>query len=56
MDARTLKDGLHIHFSRSKHGGGEVDRCEWLSDSGTVVLSFLNNNREFVHLNVEHCR
>ncbi|XP_069021609.1 interferon-induced 35 kDa protein [Embiotoca jacksoni] len=32
---------LEIHFSKTKNGGGEVDTCEMLSDSGTVVITFV---------------
>ncbi|XP_072224927.1 interferon-induced 35 kDa protein [Leuresthes tenuis] len=44
MDMDTLVNKLEIHFSKRKNGGGEVDTCEFLSDSGTVVISFLENN------------
>lgn len=44
MDTEKLLNKLEIHFSKSKHGGGEVDKCEMLHDSGTVVLSFVENN------------
>ncbi|KAM9345966.1 interferon-induced 35 kDa protein [Symphorus nematophorus] len=42
MDTDTLLSKLEIHFSKSKHGGGEVDDCEMMSDSWTVVLAFLH--------------
>lgn len=41
MDIDTLMNNLEIHFSKSKHGGGEVDECEMLPDSGNVVLTFV---------------
>ena len=41
-----LLDKLEIHFSKSKYGGGEVDSCLMLPDSGTVVLTFLKENSE----------
>ncbi|KAM7387415.1 hypothetical protein PAMA_009843 [Pampus argenteus] len=42
MDTDTLLNKLEIHFSKSKNGGGEVDECEMLPDSGTVVLTFVD--------------
>ncbi|CAI5676298.1 unnamed protein product [Oreochromis niloticus] len=60
MDTDTLLDKLQIHFSKSKNGGGEVEDCEYLSDSETVVLTFVENNiakrvvqNEFHDLNVQ---
>nr|QXO33271.1 interferon-induced 35 kDa protein [Siniperca chuatsi] len=44
MDPDILLNKLEIHFSKSKHGGGEVDECEMLPDSGTVVLTFVEKN------------
>lgn len=44
MDTDTLLNKLEIHFSKKKNGGGEVDECEMLPDSGTVVLTFVDNN------------
>ncbi|XP_070704000.1 interferon-induced 35 kDa protein [Pempheris klunzingeri] len=44
MDTDTLLNKLEIHFSKSKHGGGEVEECEMLPDSGTVVLTFVGTN------------
>lgn len=44
MDSERLLDQLEIHFSKSKNGGGEVDSCEIMSDSWTVVLTFVNNS------------
>ncbi|XP_049925988.1 interferon-induced protein 35 [Epinephelus moara] len=44
METETLLNKLEIHFSKTKHGGGEVDRCELLPDSGTVVLTFVRND------------
>lgn len=46
MDSERLLDQLEIHFSKSKNGGGEVDSCEIMSDSWTVVLTFVNNSSE----------
>lgn len=46
MDTDTLLNKLEIHFSKKKNGGGEVDECEMLPDSGTVVLTFVDNNSE----------
>ncbi|XP_071323483.1 interferon-induced 35 kDa protein [Trachinotus anak] len=44
MDTEMLLNKLEIHFSKRKHGGGEVDVCEMLPDSGTVVLKFVEKN------------
>ncbi|CAK6968841.1 interferon-induced protein 35 [Scomber scombrus] len=44
METDTLLNKLEIHFSKSKNGGGEVEECEMMSDSGTVVLTFVGNN------------
>lgn len=44
MDTEILLDKLQIHFSKSKNGGGEVDDCEYLSDSKTVVLTFVEKD------------
>ncbi|RVE69936.1 hypothetical protein OJAV_G00082650 [Oryzias javanicus] len=44
MDEETLKNKLEIHFSKSKHKGGEVEECEYLPDSGTVVITFVEDN------------
>ncbi|XP_029997662.1 interferon-induced 35 kDa protein [Sphaeramia orbicularis] len=44
MDTDTLLNKLEIHFSKKKHGGGEVEECEMMPDSGNVVLTFVENN------------
>ncbi|MEQ2296732.1 hypothetical protein AMECASPLE_027562, partial [Ameca splendens] len=44
MDTETMQNKLEIHFSKSKNGGGEVDCCEFLPDSGTVVITFVEKN------------
>ncbi|XP_023813097.1 interferon-induced 35 kDa protein [Oryzias latipes] len=44
MDEEILKNKLEIHFSKSKHKGGEVDECEYLPDSGAVVVTFVEDN------------
>uniref|UniRef100_UPI0037E7520E interferon-induced 35 kDa protein n=1 Tax=Semicossyphus pulcher TaxID=241346 RepID=UPI0037E7520E len=44
MDTEPLLMKLEIHFSKTKHGGGEVDDREFLPDSGTVVLTFLRKD------------
>ncbi|XP_067332009.1 interferon-induced protein 35 [Channa argus] len=44
MDTETMLNRLEIHFSKSKNGGGEVEDCEMLTDTGTVVITFLENN------------
>lgn len=46
MDPETLQNKLEIHFSKTKHGGGEVEDCEMLPDSGTVVLTFVKKDSE----------
>ncbi|XP_061568664.1 interferon-induced protein 35 [Cololabis saira] len=43
MDTDTLLNKLEIHFSKSKHGGGEVDSCEFLADSGTAAIAFVGD-------------
>ncbi|RXN02593.1 interferon-induced 35 kDa -like protein [Labeo rohita] len=37
-------DKLDIHFSRTKNGGGEVEDTDMLHDSGTVVITFVEDN------------
>lgn len=37
-------DKLDIHFSRTRNGGGEVENKDMLHDSGTVVITFLDDN------------
>lgn len=44
MDTEPLLNKLEIHFSKTKNGGGEVDECEMLADSGTVVLTFVDKH------------
>ncbi|XP_028455621.1 interferon-induced 35 kDa protein [Perca flavescens] len=44
LDTETLLNKLEIHFSKRKHGGGEVENCEMLPDSGTVVLTFVDKH------------
>ncbi|XP_035470825.2 interferon-induced protein 35 isoform X1 [Scophthalmus maximus] len=44
MDTETLLNKLDIHFHRRINGGGEVEGCEFLPDSGTVVLTFVDDN------------
>ncbi|TKS91424.1 Interferon-induced 35 kDa protein [Collichthys lucidus] len=44
MDTENLLNKLEIHFSKRKHGGGEVDECEMMPDSWTVVLTFVDND------------
>lgn len=46
MDTETLLNKLEIHFSKSKNGGGEVDACDFLPDSGTVVIAFVEEHGE----------
>ncbi|XP_026180526.1 interferon-induced 35 kDa protein [Mastacembelus armatus] len=44
MDTEKMLNKLEIHFSKRKHGGGEVEECEMLPDSGTVVITFVEKN------------
>ncbi|XP_072298851.1 interferon-induced 35 kDa protein [Eucyclogobius newberryi] len=44
MDRQTLQDKLHIHFSRSRNGGGEVDECLLHDESGNIVITFIQDN------------
>uniref|UniRef100_A0A1A7X2E1 Interferon-induced protein 35 n=3 Tax=Iconisemion striatum TaxID=60296 RepID=A0A1A7X2E1_9TELE len=44
MNTEILLNKLEIHFSKTKNEGGEVDLCEYLPDSGTVVIVFLKEN------------
>ncbi|KAI5097064.1 interferon-induced 35 kDa protein [Silurus meridionalis] len=37
-------DKLEIHFSKSKHGGGEVEESVMLEDSGNIIITFLDTN------------
>ncbi|XP_056263110.1 interferon-induced protein 35 isoform X2 [Pseudoliparis swirei] len=43
MDTDTLLSKLEIHFSKQRHGGGEVERCELLPDAHSVVIAFLDD-------------
>lgn len=49
MDTEPLLDKLQIHFAKSKFGGGEVDETEYLSDSKTVVIAFVEKDGEHRH-------
>ncbi|XP_040010771.1 interferon-induced protein 35 [Xiphias gladius] len=44
MDTEAMLNKLEIHFSKRRHGGGEVDNCVMLPDSRTVVMTFVENN------------
>ncbi|KAM9779995.1 interferon-induced 35 kDa protein [Neosynchiropus ocellatus] len=44
MDTEILLNKLEIHFSKGRHSGGEVEDCELLGDSGTVVMTFVDDN------------
>ncbi|XP_029945455.1 interferon-induced 35 kDa protein [Salarias fasciatus] len=44
MDTETLLNKLEIHFSKSRNKGGEVEECEMLPDSGTVVVTFVEED------------
>nr|XP_055050052.1 interferon-induced protein 35 isoform X2 [Misgurnus anguillicaudatus] len=39
-----LLDKLNIHFAKKRNGGGDVDDIDMLHDSGTVVITFTENN------------
>lgn len=44
MDKEMLEDKLFIHFSQRKYGGGEVDHCELLPESGHAIITFIEDN------------
>ncbi|XP_028311093.1 interferon-induced 35 kDa protein [Gouania willdenowi] len=44
VDMDVLLSKLEIHFSKSRNGGGEVEECELLPDSGTVVITFVSED------------
>ncbi|KAM3863969.1 interferon-induced 35 kDa protein [Diretmus argenteus] len=44
VDTNTILDKLEIHFSKTRNGGGEVEECDMLHDSGNVVLAFLKSD------------
>ncbi|TNN42523.1 Interferon-induced [Liparis tanakae] len=44
VDTDTLLSKLEIHFSKRRHGGGEVERCELLPDAHSVVIAFLDDH------------
>lgn len=46
MEIEPMLHKLEIHFSKTKHGGGEVEKCEMLPDSWTVALTFLKSDSE----------
>lgn len=50
MDTETMLNKLEIHFSKRRNGGGEVEDCEMLPDSGTVVLTFVDDDSEQILL------
>ncbi|KAJ8404293.1 hypothetical protein AAFF_G00340660 [Aldrovandia affinis] len=43
VDKSRLVDKLEIHFSKSRHHGGEVEDAEMLHDDGNVVLTFVED-------------
>ncbi|KAF7665596.1 hypothetical protein LDENG_00135540 [Lucifuga dentata] len=43
-DTEFLLSKLENHFSKTRHGGGEVEQCEMLQDLGNVVITFLKND------------
>lgn len=52
-------DKLDIHFSRTKNGGGEVEEKDMLHDSGTVVITFVDDNStltEFMQSDISQCK
>ncbi|KAK5884781.1 hypothetical protein CesoFtcFv8_018568 [Champsocephalus esox] len=54
MEIELLLNKLEIHFSKTKHGGGEVEKCEMLPDSWTVALTFLKNDIAKGLIETEH--
>lgn len=46
VDTDTMLNRLEIHFSKTKNGGGEVEMCEMMPDSGTVVVTFMGEHGE----------
>ncbi|XP_033944211.1 interferon-induced 35 kDa protein isoform X1 [Pseudochaenichthys georgianus] len=54
MEIEPLLNKLEIHFSKTKHGGGEVEKCEMLPDSWTVALTFLRNDIAKGLIETEH--
>ncbi|XP_037332249.2 interferon-induced protein 35 [Pungitius pungitius] len=44
METEKLLNKLEIHFSKRRHGGGEVEKCELLPDSDDVVITFLESD------------
>lgn len=44
MDKQTLEDKLELHFSKSRNGGGEVDTCSLLAESGHAVVTFIQDH------------
>nr|XP_040046257.1 interferon-induced protein 35 [Gasterosteus aculeatus aculeatus] len=44
METETLLNKLEIHFSKKRHGGGEVEKCELLPDSEDVVITFVESD------------
>ncbi|KAK1877531.1 Interferon-induced 35 kDa protein [Dissostichus eleginoides] len=54
MEIEPLLLKLEIHFSKTKHGGGEVEKCEMLPDSWTVALTFVKNDIAKGLIETEH--
>lgn len=51
-------DKLDIHFSKKKNGGGEVEDKDMLHDSGTVVITFVDDNSKltkFIQSDTSQC-
>lgn len=46
MDVEILLNKLELHFSKRRNGGGEVEACDILPDSWTVVLTFADEGGE----------
>ncbi|XP_033826992.1 interferon-induced protein 35 isoform X1 [Periophthalmus magnuspinnatus] len=44
MDKARLEDKLYIHFSQAKNGGGAVDEWHVQEESGTAVITFMQDN------------
>lgn len=52
MDVEMLLNKLEIHFSKKRNGGGEVDSCEMMANTWTVVIAFVDTDGERPDQNV----
>ncbi|KAM8845234.1 interferon-induced 35 kDa protein isoform 2-T2 [Spinachia spinachia] len=44
MEPEPLLNQLEIHFSKKRHGGGEVEKCELQPGSDDVVITFVESD------------